>query len=125
MVKPVFFKAQVSSLIATAIDFALTIFLVEVIYVFEIVAAALGTITGGVVNFLLGRNWVFKAGAQPVPKQAFRYVLVWIGNFFLNIAGMTFMVNLMHANYIFSKIFVSLLVGVFYNYLLQGKYVFK
>ena len=38
MVKPVFFKAQASSLIATAIDFALTIFLVEVIYVFEIVA---------------------------------------------------------------------------------------
>ena len=53
MVKPVFFKAQASSLIATVIDFALTIFLVEVIYVFEIVAAALGTITGGVVNFLL------------------------------------------------------------------------
>ena len=64
MVKPVFFKAQASSLIATVIDFALTIFLVEVIHVFEIVAAALGTITGGVVNFLLGRNWVFKAGAQ-------------------------------------------------------------
>jgi putative flippase GtrA len=125
MVKPVFIKAQVSSLIATATDFAITIFLVEIFHLLAIVAAAIGTITGGVVNFLLGRNWVFKAEAKPIPKQAFRYLLVWIGNFFLNIAGMALMVNLMHANYILSKILISLLVGVFYNYLLQGKYVFK
>lgn len=125
MVKPIFFKAQASSLIATVTDFALTIFLVEVVHFVAIVAAAIGTITGGVVNFFLGRNWVFKAGTSPIPKQAFRYLLVWIGNFFLNIAGMAFMVNFMHANYIFSKILISLLVGVFYNYLLQGKYVFK
>lgn len=125
MVKPIFFKAQASSLIATVTDFALTIFLVEVVQLLAIVAAAIGTITGGVVNFFLGRNWVFKAGTSPIPKQAFRYLLVWIGNFFLNIAGMAFMVNFMHANYIFSKILISLLVGVFYNYLLQGKYVFK
>lgn len=125
MVKPIFFKAQASSLIATATDFALTIFLVEVVHFVAIVAAAIGTITGGVVNFLLGRNWVFRAGAKPIPKQAIRYLLVWIGNFFLNIAGMALMVNLLDANYIFSKILISLLVGVFYNYLLQGKYVFK
>jgi putative flippase GtrA len=125
MVKPIFLKAQASSLIATATDFALTIFLVEVVHVLAIVAAGMGTFTGGVVNFLLGRNWVFKAGNQSIPKQAFRYILVWVGNFLLNIAGMTILVNIVDANYIFSKIFVSLLVGVFYNYLLQGKYVFK
>ncbi|HQS23267.1 GtrA family protein [Sediminibacterium sp.] len=125
MVKPVFIKAQASSLIASATDFAVTVFLVEVIHLLAIVAAAIGTITGGVVNFLLGRNWVFKAGSSPIPKQAFRYLLVWIGSFFLNIVGMAFMINLIHANYIFSKILISLLVGFFYNYLLQGKYVFK
>ncbi|OYY07843.1 MAG: hypothetical protein B7Y66_12000, partial [Sphingobacteriia bacterium 35-36-14] len=73
MVKPVFIKAQASSLIASATDFAVTVFLVEVIHLLAIVAAAIGTITGGVVNFLLGRNWVFKAGSSPIPKQAFRY----------------------------------------------------
>ncbi len=125
MVKPIFFKAQLSSFIATATDFALTVFLVEVMQVYAIAAAAIGTFSGGIVNFLLGRNWVFKASDKSIPKQAFRYILVWIGNFFLNIGGMALMVNLMHANYIFSKILVSLLVGVFYNYLLQGKYVFK
>lgn len=108
MVKPIFLKAQASSLIATATDFALTIFLVEVVHVLAIVAAGMGTFTGGVVNFLLGRNWVFKAGNQSIPKQAFRYILVWVGNFLLNIAGMTILVNIVHANYIFSKIFVSL-----------------
>lgn len=125
MVKPVFLKAQASSLIATATDFAVTIFLVEVMHLLAILAAGIGTFTGGVVNFLLGRNWVFKAGDKSIPQQAFRYVLVWIGNFFLNIVGMAFLLNIMQANYIFSKILVSLLIGVFYNYLLQGKYVFK
>lgn len=125
MVKLVFLKAQASSLIASAIDFLLTIFFVEVVQLKEVLAAALGTICGGVVNFTLGRNWVFKSGTKTVPVQAFRYLLVWIGNLILNIAGMTLMIHYVHANYIFSKILVSLLVGVFYNYLLQGKFVFK
>jgi putative flippase GtrA len=90
-----------------------------------VLAGAIGTITGGVVNFTLGRNWVFKSGLQPIPIQAFRYIIVWIGNLILNVSGLAFMVNYMQANYIVSKVFISLLVGIFYNYLLQGKYVFK
>ncbi|MFY8025379.1 MAG: GtrA family protein [Sediminibacterium sp.] len=125
MVKPVFIKAQASSLIASAVDFLLTIFLVEFIHLRAVLAGAIGTITGGIVNFILGRNWVFKSGLQPIPIQAFRYIIVWIGNLILNVSGLAFMVNYMQANYIVSKVFISLLVGIFYNYLLQGKYVFK
>lgn len=125
MVKHVFLKAQASSLIASAIDFVLTIFFVEVVHLKEVLAAALGTISGGVVNFTLGRNWVFKSGTKSVQVQVFRYLMVWIGNLILNIAGMTLMIHYVHANYIFSKILVSLLIGFFYNYLFQKKYVFK
>lgn len=125
MVKLVFFKAQASSVIATAIDFLLTIFFVEMVQLKEVLAAAIGTISGGAVNFTLGRNWVFKSRIKTIPVQAFRYFIVWIGNFILNISGMTLMIHYVNANYIFSKILVSLLVGVCYNYLLQGKYVFK
>jgi len=125
MVKSAFIKAQASSLIATVIDFSMTVLMVEWVKLYAVLGAAIGTITGGLVNFLLGRNWVFTGGSKPVFVQAFRYFLVWVGNFILNIAGMTLMVQVVHANYIFSKILISLLVGIFYNYLLQGRFVFK
>ena len=125
MVKSAFIKAQASSLIASLVDFLMTVMMVEWLRLYAVLGAAIGTISGGVVNFLLGRNWVFTGGSKPVLVQAFRYFLVWIGNFILNVAGMTLMIQVVHANYIFSKIFISLLVGFFYNYLLQGKFVFK
>lgn len=125
MVKPVFIKAQAASLIASLVDFLMTVLFVEVVQLKEVLAAALGTISGGIVNFSLGRYWVFRSAAKPMPLQAVKYLVVWIGNLSLNIGGMTIMVHYVHANYMVSKILISLLVGVFYNYLLQGKFVFK
>jgi putative flippase GtrA len=125
MVKHVFIKAQAASLIASGVDFLMTVFFVEVLQLKAVLAAALGTISGGMVNFSLGRYWVFKSATKPIPMQALKYLVVWIGNLLLNIGGMTIMIHYVHANYMVSKILVSLLVGVFYNYLLQGKFVFK
>ena len=83
MVKPVFIKAQASSLIASAVDFLLMIFLVELIQLTAVVSGAIGTIVGGIVNFSLGRNWVFKSGTNSISVQALRYLMVCIGNLFL------------------------------------------
>lgn len=125
MVKPVFIKAQASSLIASGVDFCVTIISVELLLWKAVTAGAVGTITGGIVNFLLGRQWVFKAKNEAIHIQVFRYILVWLGNLGLNIAGMALLVNVLDANYVFAKIFVSVLVGICYNYVLQKKYVFK
>lgn len=125
MVKQVFIKAQAASLIASGVDFLMTVLFVELVQLKEVLSAALGTISGGMVNFSLGRYWVFKSAEKPIPLQAVKYLVVWIGNLLLNIGGMTFMIHYVHANYMVSKILISLLVGVFYNYLLQGKFVFK
>lgn len=121
----VFIRAQASSLISSATDFLVTVLMVEVFKLPPVAAGAIGTTTGGVLNFTLGRNWVFKSKEHSVPVQAFRYLLVWVGNLVLNVGGLALMVHVFKVNYVFSKILVSLLVGVFYNYVLQGKYVFK
>ena len=57
-----FLKANAASLVASISDFMMTMLLVQVCKVNVVMAAATGTVTGGIVNFLIGRHWVFRAG---------------------------------------------------------------
>jgi putative flippase GtrA len=120
-----FLKAQAASITASAVDFVTTVFLKEILRTPYLAASVLGTITGGVVNFLMGRNWVFDAGGKAVHKQSIKYLLVWCGNLLLNAAGVFLFTKYMGCQYIVSKIITSVLVGVFYNYFLQKRFVFK
>ncbi|RZK13795.1 MAG: hypothetical protein EOO56_26290 [Hymenobacter sp.] len=54
-----------------------------------------------------------------------RYLLVWAGSLALNAGGMYVCVDRLHANYLLSKIVVSLLVGFGFNYPLQLHFVFR
>lgn len=120
-----FLKAQAASLGATLVDYVMTFLLFEAAGVDFWVASATGNISGGVVNFLIGRNWVFDATDGKRRKQAFRYLLVWNGNLLLNAGGVYVATELVHVNEVATKVIVSLLVGFTYNYFLQKKYVFR
>jgi putative flippase GtrA len=120
-----FLKAQAASLIASLIDFLVTVLAVEVLGMVYVAATVTGNISGGVSNFLLGRQWVFDAADKQAKKQAFRYLLVWCGNLALNAGGMYLLADYWHVNYALSKVLVSVLVGISYNYLLQKTYVFS
>jgi putative flippase GtrA len=120
-----FIKANISSSIATFFDYLTTIFLVSFFKVDVVKASATGTICGGIVNFMIGRTWVFDARTPKVHKQAVRYGAVWAGNLFLNTGGIYVLTKLLKLHYVPAKLFVSLLVGFCYNYTLQKKYVFK
>lgn len=114
-----------SSLIASAADFLITVLLVELTGTRVVLASVEGTISGGIINFIINRSWVFAEGEKKARVQLFRYALVWTGNLALNASGMYLVTHYTNLNYILSKIFVSLLVGIFYNYYLQKKFVFK
>jgi putative flippase GtrA len=118
-------KAQVASLVASLIDFATSIFLARVVGWWYLAASITGTVVGGIVNFTINRHWVFEAREKRVATQAFKYIVVWVGNLLLNAAGVYLITHYMKVNFVISKIIVSLLVGFFYNYLLQKKVVFK
>jgi putative flippase GtrA len=119
-----FLKAQMSSLIASLTDLLMTALLVELAAIPVLQASVEGTITGGIVNFIINRNWVFE-GRQPAKLQAAKYALVWSGNLLLNAAGMFGMTQWSVFPYIVSKVIVSILVGTCYNYFLQKRFVFK
>jgi putative flippase GtrA len=126
-----FLKAQVSSFIATASDFLVTIFLREIAGLWYLPASVLGTITGGVVNYFINRTWSF--GSRPDTKdiqdtigsQAFRYFHIWAGSIILNASGMWLLTSPGGINYIVSKLIVSFAVGIGFNYPLQKRYVFR
>ena len=120
-----FFKAQAASLTATLVDFLVTIVLVEVFHCWYVIGSAVGTFSGGVTHFSLGRSWVFKARDGKIHTQIIKYLLVWIVYLLLNTGSVFLLTRYTGANYIYSKICVSILMGVSYNYVLHKKFVFK
>lgn len=120
-----FIKAQAASLTATVVDFTITVLLKEVFHCWYLLASIIGTVSGGVVNFMMNRSWVFLAHDKKIHFQAVKYILVWIGNLVLVSGGIFFLTKYGGWSYIVSKITVSVIVGVFYNYVLQKRFVFK
>lgn len=120
----VFLKANVASLIASLIDYLITIVLVQLFHTDIVWAGVTGTVCGGVINFIIGRIWVFKATEGAARKQAGRYLLVWAGNLILNATGLYLLAKQLGIHYIVAKVVTSLLVAIGWNYPLQKRYVF-
>lgn len=120
-----FLKAQASSLLATLVDFMVTILLKELLGVWYFIANVCGVVAGGLTNFYINKDWVFGGGEKTVKIQAGRYFLVWSGNLLLNASGVWLLTQFGPFEYIISKMIVSLVVGFTYNYFLQKNFVFK
>ncbi|HTI94768.1 MAG TPA: GtrA family protein [Puia sp.] len=120
-----FTKAQLISLLATAVDFGITWLLITLLGVPKLAGGATGTLCGGVTHFMISRTWVFNAREKKWAGQLNRYVLVWIGNFVLNVSGLWLLHNCMGINVWIAKIITAVLVAVLYNYQLQKRFVFK
>jgi putative flippase GtrA len=123
-----FLKAQTASIVATAIDYLITNALVLVTGAspaMVALASVEGAACGGIVNFIINRSWVFNEGQNRTRVQITRYILVWTGSVLLNASGMYLFTYFTTINVAISKILVSVLVGVFYNYFLQKRFVFK
>lgn len=120
-----FLRAQVTAIIATAVDFGMLILLKEVFGMYYLAAVVIGTLAGGFVGFMLGRYWVFISTEVKSIKQAKKYIVVMAGSFLLNVGGVYLMVEVFHFQYIFAKVIVAIIVGVGFNFFLQRLYVFK
>ncbi len=119
-----FLKAQVSSLTASMVDFLTTMLCVRVLGIWYLTGSITGTIAGGIVNFLMGRKWVFDATSKSVWIQIIKYLLVWLGNLILVTTGIYLLTQFLGFNYMVSKISVSIVVGTTYNYLMQKRFIF-
>jgi putative flippase GtrA len=120
-----FSKAQLASLLATAVDFGLTAWLGSYLQPPYVAASVLGTCGGGMLHFWLGRHWVFRGRGSKIAWQAARYGAVWTGNLLLNGAGVLVAAHWAGLHHLVGKAIVSLLLATTYNYLLQSHFVFQ
>ena len=120
-----FLKANAASLGASFCDYLVTIISKQFLHIDEVVASVMGTVVGGVVNFLIGRHWVFRSMTASYFQQGKKYFLAWTGNLFLNAFGVYVLTKHAAVHYIIAKVMTSLSVAIGYNYPIQKKYVFK
>ena len=127
-----FTKAQIASLLATGVDFLVTFVLLRWAGIPPVAASArvtfygvTGTLCGGVTHFMISRNWVFNAQEKKWMAQVNRYVLVWIGNLALNASGLYLLTRYTDIQPMLAKVIIATSVAVFYNYILQKRFVFK
>ena len=120
-----FAKAQFASLLASLVDYFITIVCVELFGFWYVAASSTGTVLGGMTNFSLGRHWVFRSGDKQRIIQLMRYFIVWTGYLLLATSGVYLLSHFGGINYILSKIMVTLFLAVAYNYPLQKGYVFR
>ena len=124
-ISTLFAFAQIAAMAGTAVDFAFFFFLNNVVGTWYILANVIGSIMGAITNFMLGRYWVFDSTKRKIKNQAFRYFIVSAGSLLLNTVGIYVVTEYFGVNSNWSKIIVSILVGVTYNFILQKNFVYK
>lgn len=103
----------------------------------QFVATAIGLVVGGVVNCCINYKFTFRADNCSVKAVAVKYLLIWGGSFALNLAGTTLLTQLLQSFdflhsigfkndgiFAFSRLSVSLIVSLAWNFLLQKNFVY-
>jgi putative flippase GtrA len=120
----VLLRHQAGSFAATVVDFSVMIALVSLAGAAPAVGTAIGATTGGIVNFLLGRRWIFRATQYHPAPQAGRYAMVSLGGLVLNTCGVHVLAGVMQYPYVAARLAVSFAVSVLWNFPLQRSFVF-
>ena len=115
---------QFSSLVATALDYAVMIACVSLFGLTPVWGTVLGALCGAVTNFTLGRRWVFAAQGGSVVGQALRYALV-SGVSLLGNAGAVWLLGRTGMHYIVARVLGSIVVGIGWNFPMHKFFVFR
>ncbi|HEY4876145.1 MAG TPA: GtrA family protein [Puia sp.] len=120
----IYLKAQTTAILGSLVDFLITFILFKKLHYNIVLANLIGNICGAITQFVLSRNWAFKAGDGKISLQIVKYILVWVGNLALSAGGVYFFADCLHVDGILSKIITSVILGLTYNYIMQKKFVF-
>ena len=120
-----FIRYNIVAVLATVVDFLVFILLTEVFEVWYVVATFISAVSGGIAAFILNRNWAFMSRDGHLSQQAKKYFLVWGSSILLNTSGLFLLVENTNISEIISKIIVSVIVGLGFNFLMNKFFVFK
>ncbi|MEO8231049.1 MAG: GtrA family protein [Ignavibacteriota bacterium] len=125
----IFFKAQLSAFIGGLTDYGVMIFITEVFKVHYTLSIIIGGAIGAVVNFTINKEWTFNSKELVYKnsgnKRLSKFVFVVLNSIILKLTGTYFITSIFQLDYKISRIFIDLIVSVFFNYTLQRNWVFK
>ncbi|MGZ3405428.1 MAG: GtrA family protein [Polyangia bacterium] len=115
---------QLSSLVATAVDYAVMIVCVSVLGMSPVLGTVIGALCGAVTSFTLGRRWVFDARKGDLRGQALRYAMVSTVSLCCNAAGEWVLVRV-GLQYVIARVVASTVVGIGWNFPMHRHFVFR
>jgi putative flippase GtrA len=118
-------RHQTGAAIATAVDFASMILLVERAGFSPVLGTAVGASLGGATNFLLGRSWIFRRQTGHWAGQALRYASVSAASAGLNALGEHVVHDVARLQYVLARVLVSIAVGLLWNFPMHRWFVFR
>ncbi len=133
-----FLRSGASSQMASWVDLSLGFALFAWLGLQPWLSAAIGALIGGAVNCVLCYRFTFHAQGCPWKAVIVKYAMVWLGSLILNSGGTEACYYLIQdwkyletigfrpdGYYAAARVFVSLLVGWFWNFGLQRFFVFR
>ena len=120
-----FGKAETSAIVASAVDFSLSFFLVQAVGTWYALASFFGALAGGIINCYVNYRWVFDKQEQRKPYLVLKYFVVWSISILLNTSGTWFFTELSGVNFIIIKAIVAVVVAILWNYQMQRIFVFR
>jgi putative flippase GtrA len=118
-------RHQLGAFVATVVDFAVMVALVEIAGAAPAAATAAGAATGAVVNFTLGRHWIFDAAGSAARAQALRYAFVSATSLLLQSTGEHVLVRYAGAHYVAARVALSIAVSLAWNFPMHRGFVFR
>ncbi len=120
-----FARNTLASLFTTALDFGTLTALVELARVDYVLATWVGTVVGSLSNFTINRLWTFDARDRPQGTQFLRFLLVQAGASLLHTLGVWIFTRFVGLPYQASKVVISALVYLGWNYPMNRWFVFR
>ncbi|MGD0838926.1 MAG: GtrA family protein [Polyangia bacterium] len=120
-----FSRSALASAFTTALDFGTLTALVELFAVNYVLATWIGTVVGSLSNFTINRVWAFAAREPSGAVQFARFLVVQAVASFLHTAGVWTLTRFLGLPYQASKVVISLLVYLGWNYPMNRWFVFR
>jgi len=118
------FRHQMGAVAATVVDYTVMIVLVSGLGAAAALGTAVGAASGGVLNFVLGRRWIFRSTDAQAAPQARRYAMVSLGSLVLNTCGVHALAGVLQFPYVAARLAVSVAVSLLWNFPMQRSFVF-
>lgn len=133
-----FLRSVVTSQISAYTDFIVSFIFYALISLSAGLAAMIGATAGGIVNCLINYKFTFRMKESSYLAIGIKFFLVWLGSLLLNTFGTQYFTNLLDGSslldnvnmvdnirFTIARIFTSIIVSVFWNFLLQRYFVFR